>query len=68
MVTRRGTWICHRNLDHSIPFDLRLNTRMVAFLSSITPTFWSAKFLQILIERRLNHEKYGLKPKHGVLS
>jgi hypothetical protein len=46
LVTRRGTWILHRNLDHSVPFDMALNTRWHHTLSSFAPKELSAWYFQ----------------------
>lgn len=68
LVTRRGTWVLYRNLDHSVPFDLPLNSRWTQMLFHAVPSGMAAWYIQRCFERRLAHDKYGLKPAHGILS
>ncbi|KAI3416346.1 Dimethylaniline monooxygenase N-oxide-forming [Globodera pallida] len=61
--------LIHRNLDRSVPFDM-LNSRFAAILRRLpVPDSVMDYFLHKLFEtHRLDHEKFGLKPKHGLFS
>lgn len=66
LATRRGTWVMHRNLDKTIPYDLVFNTRFMSVLYKWMPSSLVSWFLRQIVERRLDHEKFGLKPKHDI--
>uniref|UniRef100_A0A914NM25 Flavin-containing monooxygenase n=1 Tax=Meloidogyne incognita TaxID=6306 RepID=A0A914NM25_MELIC len=68
LVTRRGTWVLFRNMDHSYPFDMALNTRWWHILKQIVPSSATSWHLEKIFNRRFNHAKFGLKPKHSILA
>ncbi|KAI1733190.1 flavin-binding monooxygenase-like domain-containing protein [Ditylenchus destructor] len=68
LITRRGTWVLHRNLDRSIPFDLMLNNRFIYMLQAAMPSWIASGYLQSMVEKRFDHAKFGLKPSHGILA
>ncbi|CAK5080893.1 unnamed protein product [Meloidogyne enterolobii] len=68
LVTRRGTWVLFRNMDHSYPFDMALNTRWWHILKQIVPSSAVSWHLEKIFNRRFNHAKFGLKPKHSILA
>ncbi|KAF7637646.1 Dimethylaniline monooxygenase [N-oxide-forming] [Meloidogyne graminicola] len=68
LVTRRGTWLLFRNMDHSYPTDMALNTRWWHILRQIVPLSATVWYLEKTFGRRFNHSKFGLKPKHSILS
>ncbi|XP_075472895.1 flavin-containing monooxygenase 5-like isoform X2 [Ascaphus truei] len=63
--TRRGTWIINRVFDDGFPLDIVLFTRFKSFLQNSLPTLTN-KLLENKINAKVNHENYGLKPKHRL--
>lgn len=66
LVTRRGTWICNRIFDYGEPFDMALNRRYLDFLRSLAPEWLTNTIVEGKLNKRFDHERYGLKPKHRV--
>nr|XP_039270502.1 flavin-containing monooxygenase 5-like isoform X1 [Styela clava] len=67
LSTRRGTWLFSRIMDKGVPFDFLLITRFTSWLMLNLPSLMNPLFESIL-NTRFDHEKYGVKPKHRVLS
>ncbi|XP_060566212.1 LOW QUALITY PROTEIN: flavin-containing monooxygenase 5-like [Ruditapes philippinarum] len=67
LSTRSGSWIFHRVDDKGLPGDMMHSTRLNTKLLKSFPNM-----LISLAEKKLNnkfdHEKYCLKPKHGLFS
>ncbi|TMS38641.1 hypothetical protein L596_005320 [Steinernema carpocapsae] len=68
LVTRRGTWVFNRIFDFGVPFDLVFNTRINFILKQIVPHSMSEQYVISRLQKRFNHNTYGLRPKHGVFS
>lgn len=67
MSTRRGVWIRPRVGHRGWPTDSWVTTRGVNFLMSRLPFGWKNTILETMFSSRMDHEAYGLKPKHRIL-
>ncbi|XP_039269932.2 flavin-containing monooxygenase 5-like isoform X1 [Styela clava] len=67
LSTRRGAWVFNRIMDKGVPFDFLAITRLNSWLMINMPFIMNPLFESIL-NTRFDHGKYGLKPKHRVLS
>ncbi|CAK5128401.1 unnamed protein product [Meloidogyne enterolobii] len=56
LVTRRGTWVLFRNMDHSYPFDMALNTRWWHILKQIVPSSAVSWHLEKIAHLTVNDE------------
>uniref|UniRef100_A0A914CC84 Flavin-containing monooxygenase n=1 Tax=Acrobeloides nanus TaxID=290746 RepID=A0A914CC84_9BILA len=65
LSTRRGTWLFFRLLNYGNPFDLAPNSRFQTIVKSYIPSKVYAKWTEYKLQKCFDHEKYGLKPKHG---
>ncbi|VDM40357.1 unnamed protein product [Toxocara canis] len=68
LVTRRGTWVFNRIFDYGVPLDIDLNSRYKLMLKDVLPSNFSNWFMERKLQRRFDHEVYGLKPQHRVFS
>nr|XP_044994148.1 flavin-containing monooxygenase 5 [Jaculus jaculus] len=68
LSTRRGAWILNRVGKHGYPSDVLLSSRLYNFLSKLLGKSLGSKFLENQINHRFDHELFGLKPKHRLLS
>lgn len=59
----RGQWFTSRYL-HDTPYDFKVKTRTYYYASRLLPTSLMDRMLISRVERRVNHELLGLKPKH----
>lgn len=57
-----------RNYYSSEPFDLILNRRLIYFFFAHLPIQISSAVLVWEMNKRMNHKKYGLEPKHGIFA
>lgn len=55
-------------MENSIPIDIALNCRYLFAMASCVPEWLSSQSMQAVAEDRVDHESYGLKPKHGIFS
>ena len=62
LSTRRGAWVFPRMAPGGYPADQYKNRRIM----SLVPKFLLAKIGERIANGRFDHEKYGLKPSHGV--
>lgn len=67
LISRRGTWVTYRNSDYGMPLDLLVNRRLIATIFAFFPYIFEIGFRNKL-QKRFDHEKYNLKPKHGVFA
>ncbi|GMS92644.1 hypothetical protein PENTCL1PPCAC_14819, partial [Pristionchus entomophagus] len=67
LVTRRGTWLYNRVFDYGRPFDCTFNTRFFEIIRKIFPLWFINALLAWQLNRRFDHELYGLKPAHQPL-
>lgn len=68
LSTRRGAWILNRVGDHGYPSDVLFLSRLKHFLMKILGPSLVNMYLEKQMNTRLDHEMYGLKPKHRALS
>ncbi|NP_001083227.1 flavin containing dimethylaniline monoxygenase 5 gene 2 S homeolog [Xenopus laevis] len=68
LSTRRGAWVINRVHDEGYPLDVVLLSRF----KNVIKEFMTTDMLNCWVEKRLNarfnHENFGLKPKHRILS
>ncbi|KAI6187355.1 Dimethylaniline monooxygenase [N-oxide-forming] [Aphelenchoides besseyi] len=65
--TRRGTWLFHRLREYGIPYDILVFTRFTKFLRTTLPNWIVNGWLEVLLQLRFDHARYGLKPEHRPL-
>ncbi|CAI5445169.1 unnamed protein product [Caenorhabditis angaria] len=68
LVTRRGSWIFNRLFDEGKPTDLVFNSKWQLTLMNFIPLWLVARNFERIVNKRFDHQKYGLKPNHSVLS
>ncbi|EPB65943.1 Flavin-binding monooxygenase-like protein [Ancylostoma ceylanicum] len=68
LVTRRGTWVLNRIFDYGEPFDLAMNRKYLNDARSLVPDWLVNTFVEQKLNKRFDHERYGLKPKHRIFS
>ncbi|KAI2796341.1 hypothetical protein BLOT_015895 [Blomia tropicalis] len=66
--TRRGSWIFHRVSRNGYPMDLVFQRRILNFLTNLLPYWLICTVMEWYLNEFLDHERYGLKPKHRCLS
>ncbi|GMT18194.1 hypothetical protein PFISCL1PPCAC_9491, partial [Pristionchus fissidentatus] len=66
LVSRRGTWVFNRIHDYGRPVDCARYTRMSHAIKSIVPQSIASSIVRRQLNKRFDHELYGLKPAHGV--
>ncbi|CAI5448655.1 unnamed protein product [Caenorhabditis angaria] len=67
LVTRRGTWLIPKLETRGLPFDVIMNTRFFS-LYKLLPQSLLNTFVEYRVNQRVDHDLYGLKPKHRVFS
>ncbi|XP_073449363.1 flavin-containing monooxygenase 5-like [Aquarana catesbeiana] len=67
LSTRRGAWLINRVCDNGFPFDIVMTTRFNANILSAFPKF-SNNFFEKKVNNRVDHDNFGLKPKHRFFS
>ncbi|XP_047640809.1 flavin-containing monooxygenase 5 [Phacochoerus africanus] len=68
LSTRRGAWILNRVGDYGYPIDVLLSSRFYHFMKNICGQSISNISLERQLNKRFDHEMFGLKPKHRALS
>ncbi|KAM3915360.1 flavin-containing monooxygenase 5-like [Leptodactylus fuscus] len=68
LSTRRGAWVVNRVADEGLPLDVALYSRFKFFLKQFMTTEMLNNWAEKKMNHRFNHENYGLKPKHRILS
>ncbi|KAK5976602.1 Flavin-containing monooxygenase [Trichostrongylus colubriformis] len=68
LATRRGTWVCNRIFTYGEPFDIALNRRYLELVRNLTPDWIVNSVVESSLNKRFDHERYGLKPKHRIFS
>ncbi|XP_040216086.1 flavin-containing monooxygenase 5-like isoform X2 [Rana temporaria] len=63
LSTRRGAWLINRVCDNGFPFDIVMTTRFNAKLLTAFPKL-SNNFMEKKVNNRVDHDNFGLKPKH----
>ncbi|XP_067118698.1 flavin-containing monooxygenase 5-like [Centruroides vittatus] len=67
LSTRRGCWVMHRVAENGKPYDDIFTTRLNNLMISLLPLSLSSSMMESVLNRRFDHEKYQLKPKHRFL-
>ena len=67
MSTRRGVWIRPRVAHRGWPTDSWLTTRAFTYTMGLLPSSWANTIMESIVSSRMDHEVYGLKPKHRIL-
>ncbi|XP_054708709.1 flavin-containing monooxygenase 5-like [Uloborus diversus] len=68
LSTRRGSWIFGRVGKAGKPYDMDFNTRSKLFFSRFRSFNSVCNDLENEVNKKFDHELYGLKPKHRILS
>lgn len=66
LATRRGCWIRSRVSAKGWPIDNYFATRAFRFVTSLLPKNWVDSAVEGYLNLYMDHELYGLKPKHRV--
>ncbi|UYV69880.1 hypothetical protein LAZ67_7001069 [Cordylochernes scorpioides] len=68
LSTRTGLWLTPRVSTFGLPSDINYLTRFWNFMFDIMPWNFSNWGMEALCNLRIDHEAYGLKPKHRYLA
>ncbi|UYV69879.1 K02A2.6-like [Cordylochernes scorpioides] len=68
LSTRRGFWLSPRVSAFGLPSDINYLTRFMNFVFNILPWNISNSGMEAICNLRIDHEAYGLKPKHRYLA
>lgn len=68
LSTRRGAWIVNRLVDRGEPSDMVKSTKYNIAKMGMMPVGLLRWMAERGINQKLDHEKYGLKPKHSPFS
>nr|CAB3246574.1 dimethylaniline monooxygenase [N-oxide-forming] 5-like [Phallusia mammillata] len=68
LSTRRGAWVMNRVDDYGLPLDIVRINRFNQFLLNKLPSAVTNFYGQTVLNKKFDHETYGLRPKHAVLS
>ncbi|KAG8556237.1 hypothetical protein GDO81_017978 [Engystomops pustulosus] len=68
LSTRRGAWVVNRVADEGFPLDVVLYSRYKLLLKQYFTTEMLNSWAEKKMNRRFNHENFGLKPQHRILS
>ncbi|UYV69878.1 hypothetical protein LAZ67_7001063 [Cordylochernes scorpioides] len=68
LSTRTGLWLTPRVSTFGLPSDINYLTRFWNFMFDIMPWKFSNWGMEALCNLRIDHEAYGLKPKHRYLA
>ena len=66
LSTRRGTWILNRIDDYGMPLDMMKIRRGMVFLQSHLPQWLLNRASESVVNKRLDHETYRLKPDYHI--
>ncbi|XP_059196502.1 flavin-containing monooxygenase 5-like [Centropristis striata] len=67
LSTRRGAWILNRVWDNGLPLDLGFN-RVNTALQDLLPFGFVCSVGEKILNQRVDHSLYNLKPKHRLFS
>ncbi|ETN73901.1 Flavin-binding monooxygenase-like protein [Necator americanus] len=62
--TRRGTWIFNKIAAGGMPYDTLYMTRWYDWLMDAIPWTVANDFMEHLVQQRMDHDLYGLRPNH----
>ncbi|XP_069593328.1 flavin-containing monooxygenase 5-like [Ranitomeya imitator] len=68
LSTRRGAWVVNRVADEGFPLDVVLYSRCKLLIKQFMTTEMINNWGEKRMNSRFNHENFGLKPSHRVLS
>ncbi|GMR41304.1 hypothetical protein PMAYCL1PPCAC_11499, partial [Pristionchus mayeri] len=68
LVSRRGTWVFNRIHDYGRPVDCARYTRLNSAVKEILPSSLANAAVKRQLNRRFDHELYGIKPDHDVMA
>ncbi|GIY74841.1 flavin-containing monooxygenase 5 [Caerostris extrusa] len=68
LSTRKGSWIFSRLGPNGIPYDIFFQKRFFKVLREYDPLHLTDTALEFLLNFKFHHARFGLKPKHRVLS
>ncbi|KAL6722866.1 hypothetical protein Aduo_017944 [Ancylostoma duodenale] len=68
LATRSGSWVMNRVWDGGEPADLAYLSRFMFSLKALTPWFAQNYVLERKLNKRFDHGRFGLMPKHHVLA
>lgn len=68
LATRRGAWLFNRIFDYGEPFDLAFNRKILQHIRDLLPQWLVNTLVENKVNKRFDHERYGLKPEHRILS
>ncbi|XP_029473609.1 dimethylaniline monooxygenase [N-oxide-forming] 5-like isoform X1 [Rhinatrema bivittatum] len=68
LSTRRGAWVVNRVSDEGFPLDVVLYSRYKYLIKQFMPTDVLNSWAENKMNARFNHENYGLKPCHRIIS
>lgn len=64
LSTRRGSWVTHRVGDNGLPVDYLFNRHFIFDLQARLPRRLVNYVAESTLNKRFDHELYGLKPEH----
>ncbi|XP_066453361.1 flavin-containing monooxygenase 5-like [Eleutherodactylus coqui] len=67
LSTRRGVWLLNRVYDGGLPVDIVIFTRFFTIFLDAFPSLVNT-MLEYKANSRVDHENFGLKPRHRFLS
>ncbi|KAM6305905.1 flavin-containing monooxygenase 1-like [Aegotheles albertisi] len=62
ICTSRGAWLLSRVFEHGYPWDMVYNTRFMSLIRNSLPGPLSRALVNYTVNKRFNHENYGLQP------
>jgi dimethylaniline monooxygenase (N-oxide forming) len=68
LCTRRGAWINHCVGENGYPSDMLNNSRLDMFLNSIVPYNKQCSYVEEMLNKKIDHDSYNLRPKHRYLA
>ncbi|XP_075472896.1 flavin-containing monooxygenase 5-like [Ascaphus truei] len=68
LSTRRGAWVVNRVADEGFPLDVVLYSRYKFFIKQFMTTEMMNNWAESKMNARFNHENFGIKPRHRILS
>lgn len=68
LSTRRGAWIINRVGKNGYPVDMILTSRLFNVLRHVLPESMVCNLMEDGLNKRFNHNNYGLQPKHRIVS
>jgi dimethylaniline monooxygenase (N-oxide forming) len=67
LATRSGSWVLNRVWEYGDPTDVVLLNRFAFGLRSYTPQRIQNSLIERKLNKRFDHERFGLKPAHRFL-